>query len=83
MRFVAISVVIIFEHTLDSLFFFQLGVALGFVVPATVVSNQAEESDFHLIGEDLFRMFLGVAIFTTVLLVAIVLGELVGGMLNP
>ena len=55
--------------------FFQLGVALGFVVPATVVSNQALEENLHLIGTDLFRMFVGVAIFTSVLLVVILLGK--------
>jgi len=50
----------------------QLGVALGFVIPTSVVSNQKEEEDIHLIGEDLYNMCLGVAIITTCLLVAIV-----------
>ena len=37
--------------------------------------DQDNKSDFHLIGADLFVMFLSVAIFTTVLLVAIVFGK--------
>merc|ERR1712241_1489471 len=44
----------------------QLGIALGFLIPPIVVPIQKEESDFHLIGTDLFNMFLGVAIITTV-----------------
>lgn len=51
----------------------QLGVALGFVIPVTAVRNQKQEKDIHLIGDDLFHMFLGVAIATTVLLLAILL----------
>jgi len=51
----------------------QLGVALGFVIPVTAVRNQKREEDIHLIGQDLFYMFLGVAVATTVLLVAILL----------
>ena len=47
---------------------------MGFVIPTSVVSNQKEEEDIHLIGEDLYNMFLGVAIITTCLLVAIVAG---------
>ena len=54
--------------------FWQLGVALGFVIPSTIVSNQDEEN-IHLIGEDLFKMFLGVAIITTILLVVIIFGK--------
>lgn len=49
--------------------------ALGFVVPVSIVANQKLEENVHLIGEDLFRMFLGVAIITTALLVVIVLGK--------
>lgn len=48
----------------------QLGVALGFVIPAAVVRDR-EEPDLHLIGEDLFNMFLTVAILTTVLLLLV------------
>ena len=51
----------------------QVGNALGFVIPPNVVRDQAIESDFHLIGTDLFNMFLGVAIITSVLLIAIVI----------
>lgn len=51
----------------------QLGVALGFVIPVSVVANQKLEENVHLIGVDLFNMFLGVAIITSVLLVVIVL----------
>ena len=47
---------------------------MGFVIPTSVVSNQKEEEDIHLIGEDLYNMCLGVAIITTCLLVAIVAG---------
>ena len=47
---------------------------MGFVIPTSVVSNQKEEEDIHLIGEDLYKMFLGVAIITTCLFVAIVAG---------
>ena len=47
---------------------------MGFVIPTSVVTNQKEEEDIHLIGEDLYKMFLGVAIITTCLLVAIVTG---------
>jgi len=52
----------------------QLGIALGFVLPAVIVKDQDNKEDFHLIGHDLFVMFLSVAIFTTVLLCAIVFG---------
>ena len=56
-------------------FNFQLGVALGFVVPVSVVHNQKDEDKVYLIGHDLFNMFLGVAIITTVLLVVIIVGK--------
>jgi len=49
----------------------QLGVALGFVIPSTVVTNQDEEN-IQQIGADLFKMFLAVAIITTVLLLVII-----------
>ena len=50
--------------------------ALGFVIPVSVVSNQKAEADMPLIGVDLFNMFLGVAIITSVLLIAIAVGKL-------
>jgi len=50
----------------------QLGIALGFVLPAVVVQDQEDPSQYGLIGGDLFRMFLSVAIFTSVLFVTIV-----------
>jgi len=50
----------------------QLGVALGFVIPVSVVTNQKLEENIHLIGEDLFAMFLTVAILTSVLLLIII-----------
>jgi len=50
----------------------QLGVALGFVIPAAVVKDQTLAEDFHIIGTDLFNMFLTVAIITSVLFVLIV-----------
>ena len=53
----------------------QLGIALGFVLPAVLVSDQESADDFHLIGHDLFLMFLGVAIFTTILLLSIIFGK--------
>ena len=53
----------------------QLGIALGFVLPAVIVKDQDNKADFPLIGHDLFVMFLSVAIFTTVLLLAIVFGK--------
>ena len=54
---------------------FQLGIAVGFVLPAVLVSDQDVEDNYHLIGHDLFVMFLGVAIFTTILLVSIIFGK--------
>ncbi|TRY61137.1 hypothetical protein TCAL_08277 [Tigriopus californicus] len=51
----------------------QLGVALGFVLPVLLVKNRAAEEEVVLIGGDLFRMFLGVAVVTSVLLAAILL----------
>jgi len=50
----------------------QLGIALGFVLPAEIVRDQTDSKLFHHIGEDLFRMFLAVAIFTSLLLVTII-----------
>lgn len=50
----------------------QLGIALGFVLPAEIVRDQIDTNLYHHIGDDLFRMFLAVAIFTTVLLVTII-----------
>ena len=66
-----------FFHSPSSFYIFllQLGVALGFVIPVMAVKNQKQEKDIHLIGDDLFHMFLGVAIATTVLLVAILLSK--------
>ena len=57
--------------------FLQLGVALGFVIPVSVVTNQKLEENIHLIGEDLFAMFLTVAILTSVLLVIIIFGKFI------
>jgi len=51
----------------------QLGVALGFVIPVSVVANQKLEENIHLIGEDLYNMFLTVAVLTTVLFIVIVI----------
>ena len=54
----------------------QLGVALGFVIPVSIVANQKLEENIYMIGDDLFHMFLGVAIITTVLLIVIVVGKI-------
>jgi len=51
----------------------QLGVALGFVIPAAVVRDQELRKNFHLIGSDLFNMFLVVAILTTIILVLVII----------
>ncbi|XP_023346145.1 uncharacterized MFS-type transporter C09D4.1 [Eurytemora carolleeae] len=51
----------------------QLGVALGFVLPAAVVKDQENKEDYHLIGDDLYTMFLVVAIYTSILFVLIVI----------
>merc|ERR1712038_742620 len=51
----------------------QLGIALGFVIPPIVVRNQNNEQDFHLIGSDLFKMFLTIAILTTLSTILIVI----------
>ena len=51
-----------------------MGVALGFVVPASVVQNRSGP-DVGLIGDDLFNMFIAVAGFTTALFVAILVRE--------
>ena len=56
----------------------QLGVALGFVVPVMLVSNQDDSANHYKIGDDLFTMFLGVAIITSVLLVVIIIGNKLG-----
>ena len=50
----------------------QLGIALGFVIPPSVIRNQMEKSDYHLIGTDLFYMFLTIAILTTVSFILII-----------
>ena len=50
----------------------QLGIALGFVIPPSVIRMQKEESDLHLIGTDLFHMFLAVAIITSISFILIV-----------
>jgi len=52
----------------------QLGVALGFVIPAMVVRDQVAPENYHQIGSDLFYMFLVVAIITSVLFLAVVFG---------
>lgn len=52
----------------------QLGIALGFVLPAKLVADQDLSENYGQIGQDLFFMFLGVAIFTTVLLLSIIFG---------
>jgi len=52
----------------------QLGIALGFVLPAVVVRDQEDPEQFGQIGDDLFKMFLFVAIFTSLLLLTIVFG---------
>ena len=52
----------------------QLGVALGFVIPVLAVTMQDDEN-IDQIGVDLFRMFLGVGIITSVLLVVIFFGK--------
>ena len=39
------------------------------------VRNQTAEENYPIIGNDLFNMFLAVAIVTTLLLVVIVIGE--------
>ena len=51
--------------------------ALGFVIPVSVVANQKLEENIHLIGEDLFAMFLTVAILTSVLLLIIIFGKFI------
>ncbi len=50
----------------------QLGVALGFVIPVSVVQDQNDPAKIILIGTDLFNMFLYVAIVTSVIFVLIV-----------
>ena len=62
-------------NNLGLFYFSQLGVALGFVIPVMVVRNRKEEDKIHLIGNDLFHMFLGVAIATTILVITILIGE--------
>ena len=57
------------------MFSFQLGIALGFVLPAKLVADQDLSENYGQIGQDLFFMFLGVAIFTTVLLLSIIFGK--------
>ena len=53
---------------------FQLGIALGFVVPASIVRSDKSEEAVELVGGDLYNMFLGVAVFTTALFIVILLG---------
>ena len=53
----------------------QLGIALGFVVPASIVRSDKSEEAVELVGGDLYHMFLGVAVFTTALFLVILLGE--------
>ena len=50
----------------------QLGAAIGFAIPPIIVSDQKDKSDYHLIGKDLFKMFLGVAVETSILLILII-----------
>ena len=50
----------------------QVGNALGFVIPPIVVSDQKHESDYGLIGTDLFNLLLGVAVITTLLFITII-----------
>jgi hypothetical protein len=57
-------------------YIFKLGVALGFVIPVSVVPNQHEESKIDQIGTDLFNMFLAVAIVTSVIFILIVICKL-------
>ena len=61
---------------IDILYSVQLGIALGFVLPAVVVRDQEDPEQFGQIGDDLFKMFLFVAIFTSVLFLTIVFGKL-------
>lgn len=49
---------------------FQLGIASGFLIPPLLVNSKGTSDE---IQHDLFILFLGVAIFTTVLFVAIIL----------
>ena len=53
----------------------QLGIALGFVVPASIVRSDKSAEAVELVGGDLYNMFLGVAVFTTALFLVILLGE--------
>jgi len=52
----------------------QLGIALGFVVPASIVRSDKSVEAVELVGGDLYNMFLGVAVFTTALFLVILLG---------
>jgi hypothetical protein len=49
---------------------FQLGIAVGFLLPPILVKNHAE---LDLIGNDLQFMFYSVAGFTTILVILVVL----------
>ena len=51
----------------------QLGLAIGFAIPPVIIKNQKEKTEFYQIGDDLFNMFLGVAVLTTILLILIVI----------
>lgn len=50
--------------------YFQLGIAIGFVLPSMLVANH---DDINLIGEDLKFMFYLIAGITTILLLLVVL----------
>lgn len=54
------------------LFSFQLGIAVGFVLPPILVKNH---DDLDLIGRDLQFMFYSVAGFTTILVVLVLFCE--------
>ena len=45
------------------------------MLPAKLVSDQDLEDNYGQIGQDLFVMFLGVAIFTSLLLLSIIFGK--------
>ncbi|KAL3281075.1 hypothetical protein HHI36_004299, partial [Cryptolaemus montrouzieri] len=48
----------------------QLGIASGFLIPPVIVNTKGEPSE---IQHDLFVMFLGIAVFTTILFLVIIL----------
>lgn len=62
-----------FESILNIYFiFFQLGIAIGFLLPPVIVRNH---DDLDLVGQDLQLMFYLIAGFTTVLVVLVALCE--------